>query len=518
MIPLVLLLVTPSYIEFLRDGGPFVPNLLRRLFKQPKSGQEFDVAAAVVDRIPYPVTRDLLAEQVFGNRRHYGCEGISVLISDSKITAPDLWSPRKGNTNQQTKTVSQPSVISFRIEPTNKFSSLLNSGFFPYGVSRTFQLPVANTMFHNERISTLFAARWISAPTVSKSKSKLDSVFVRTKSTELLHQKFNLVDTEDNSMFENSASLNMAIKQITPPQVVAAALGNIVCKLHAGKNPDEEIPASENLEKAVDRAINAETYPNQQVSIWALVTPRECRPNRPVVRNHVLQDMIECGSRLHRVLGGGGGWGAKKGLLALDPAFQYMDDQDEAQQSFGVGKDIDAETVQSLGDIVRPGDVIAFYIQPNSIIPLPKSPNKTPRPLGQIRSRSCLIDAYSSIHIGTLPSSTETLPSCDAASDGIHQVSDFIFAKEHFGMLSEHGMSLKIEKYGLPESPEPFGSVVTTKVDPPFSWFSTVRVYRNPKILKYSNPELQKSIIGIGKTSLNGLERRDYRARGSRGR
>ena len=430
---------------------------------------------AVVDRIPYPMVKTSSAEKVFGHRRRYGCEGISVLISDSESTAPDLWSSRKRNNNQQ-PTISEPSVISLKFETNDEVPSSTEEYPLSFDISRTFQLPLANTLFRNGRISTLFAARWISVPA---SNPSLDFVFARTELTELSQQTFNLKDTR-NKFNNDVVDLVIKLKQITPPQVVSAALGNIVRKITKGENLDEEIPASKQLEKAVGRLLRDDSYPNQQKSIWALVTPRECRTDRPAVITQRLQDKIERGSRLHRVLSGGGGWGAKEGLLALDPAIQYANDQDETQQGFGDGEDMDAERPQSLRNIVKPGDVITFYVQGKSQERGPKTKIKTKRQLRKGFANSWNINIFPSIHIGTIPSITETISCSNDAADEVLEPSKFIFIRRHFGMLSERGMSLKVD-VGPPGSAEPSGSVVTTKIDPPFSFFSTARTSLSPR-------------------------------------
>lgn len=438
---------------------------------------------AVVDRIPYPMVKLSSARKIFGLQRRYGCEGISALISDSESTAPDLWSPRKRNNNQQS-TVSEPSVISLKFKTNDGGPSSTEKNPSSCDISRTFQLPLANTLFQNGRISTLFAARWISVPAFNPS---LDFVFVRTELTELSQQTFNLKDARNNLDYD-LVDLVIKLKQLTLPRVVSAALGNIVRKITKGENLDEEVPASEHLEKSVGRLLSNGLYPNQPTLIWALVTPRECRTDRPAVITQRLQDKIERGSRLHRVLSGGGGWGAKEGLLALDPAIQYANDQDETQQGLGDGEDMDAERAQSLRNIVKPGDIITFYTQGQSPIRVGKPRIKTKRRLRKGFANSWNINIFPSIHIGTISSPTETVSCFNDAADEVSEPSEFIFIRSHFGMLSERGMSLKVD-VGPSGSAEPFGPVVTTKIDPPFSFYSTARVGLNPRDWLFARPE-----------------------------
>lgn len=450
-IPLLLLLVTPSYIRFLNDDSRFIPNLLRQSFDSLKHRQNFDVVVAVVDQIPYPSIPKNSAEEVFGDWLCHGCEGISAMFMDSESAAPDLWSHKK-NLRQKPMTATQLSVLSFQIEDISKNSpSSLH-------VFRTFQLPVANTLFHNERISTLFATRWILDFT-----SRTSSEFVCADKIELPYQNFKL-----NA---HSHLLSVPLRPITPPRVVAAALGNIVRQMFVDQISKEKMAASRDLEEAIGQLFKSGDISAPQVVIWALVTPQEYRIDQPMTRNYQLQDKIGRGSRLHRVLSSGGGWGAKKDLLALDPVSQYLGHRDETQKITEDHGDINAGSAQALGEIVKPGDVITFYIQQH-----PKEHRTISTLNPQLhQDRSWIVDVTPSIHFGTLPSNVE-------ASANTHQSFDFVLVKNHFGMLSESGMGLKIEKSSQIEPAEPFSEVVTTKVDPPFSYFSTADVGVIPKV------------------------------------
>ena len=426
----------------------------------PESGQKFDVATAVVDLIPYPLTNEFSAREI-RNRDRYGCEGISIMVLDAETAAPDIWSSTKQADSQRSVTVSQP-VISFKIEyrNINKPSSSRKTESELSKTSLTIQLPIANTLFQNGRTSTMFAMRWTLVP---RTESKLD--FVCNEKIELSHQMFTLIDLSPRNKLQSQLFID--IKQITPPRVVAAAFGNIVRKVFKGKDPEEEMPASKDLQEAVGQLFDAQNQTKEQVLVWALVTPRERHIDQPVTEMKSLQDMIECGSRLHRVLGGGGGWGAKDGLLALDPRSQYFNDLVEIHKIFSDGEDGNLNMSDALGKIIKPGDVIAFFVQKNP----DNYKERLHHPSEQNWKCWRKVSLVPSIHLGTLPPRSESLSS-DTASEEQLQTFDPVLVRNHFGMLSEHGMSLKVETHPV-ESIEPSSTVVTTKIDVPFSYFST---------------------------------------------
>jgi hypothetical protein len=62
---------------------------------------------------------------------------------------------------------------------------------------------------------------------------------------------------------------------------------------------------------------------------------------------------------------GGGGWGDKKGLLSLDPQTKFLTTDDEDIDSFArsfLGQHSDAEQTSGSGDIISPGDHVAFFV------------------------------------------------------------------------------------------------------------------------------------------------------------
>ncbi|RPB28717.1 hypothetical protein L211DRAFT_404914 [Terfezia boudieri ATCC MYA-4762] len=108
---------------------------------------------------------------------------------------------------------------------------------------------------------------------------------------------------------------------LTAPRQVLHCAGNILRELSLPEDPNTGIPASRELESAVDRFLteNPQVLAGRKLDIFALITPPGCEyPQRD--RNGGIDPWdLQSGQKLRRVLGGGGGWGKKMGLLSIDP-------------------------------------------------------------------------------------------------------------------------------------------------------------------------------------------------------
>ena len=213
--------------------------------------------------------------------------------------------------------------------------------------SHLFQLPVANTLFHNGEASTMFAERWVSGACRILEETNPVIRAIRTKRVALPQQLLHL------SHFSPRLRLETSFISITSTKTVAAATGNIIRQLHHGLEyrSNRNRSASREPEEVISRKIESDINLLKKLAIWALVTPRENRiPWLRVWPEH-LQSFVESGSRIHKVLSSGGGWGPKEGLLALDPDFDHNSHGYEPSGDFG-GNGFFLETVK-VGDAVR---------------------------------------------------------------------------------------------------------------------------------------------------------------------
>ncbi len=444
-----MLLVTPAHIQLLDDGSTFIPSLLRLAVETIKPWQEFDLLAAVIDRIPQP--RSTTPHRLQGShatvvdslprtRVEDGFEGISVAVLDSEVAAPDLWSPRKISNERETMTIQQRCTLSFSLPPSPGVRTQLSDKSVSQPlVKRMLQLPVANTLFQNGKTSTLFAQRWN-----LQFGEESTSGHVSSDKTSLPQQT-----VEMGALFANEGTrlhldhlVHSHLVPITPARTIAAAVGNIVRKISGDHASAEAIPASEELERAISTAIQQGQIPAQQAGVWALVRPqRYAALDKAAQLEGTVRDIIQyailSGGRLHKVLSGGGGWGEKHGLLALDPDSDYSHHRQEFESSFGEDQDVEAEKREVLGEVAKPGDTITFYVYKS---PSDADPANLHTPVFWNSNQP----ATTNLIFGSLPSTMDTMPEADTTEAKAHIQSELMVERNHFGMLSEQGMSLEV--------------------------------------------------------------------------
>ena len=444
-----MLLVTPAHFRLLDDGSTFITSLLGLVLEATKPWQDVDLLAAVIDGIPHgrSVTpyklRGTNAAQVSSLpkiRMEDGFQGISVAVLDSEAAAPDLWSPREPSNERKEMTIQQGCTLSFSLPPNPGISSRMSEESVSQPlVKRVLQLPVANTLFQNGKTSTLFAQRWNfntsnqSTPEYSSSKK----VWLRQQTIQM-----GSVFADEGMRLQLDHLVHSDLVRITPARTITAAVGNIVRKISGGDTSAEAAPASEELERAISSAIQQGQIPAQQVGVWALIRSKNYTALDKADRPHAairdtIQYAIFTGGRLHKVLSGGGGWGEKRGLLALDPDSGYSQSDRAFEPSFGDNQLLKAGKSEALRDVAEPGDTITFYVyksidDSDPVYNLPSS----------LRTNNQA--AAATIVFGSLPSTMDTIPEVDHTGETARSQSELILETNHFGMLSEQGMSLEV--------------------------------------------------------------------------
>ena len=447
--PLVVLLVTPAHIQLLDDDSTFIPSLLRLVVETTKPRQDFDLVAAVIDRIPQPrsttpyrlrSSHAAVVDFLPRTQMEDGYEGVSVAVLDSEAAAPDLWLPRKTSNERETMTIQQRCTLSFSLPPSPGVRTQLSDKSVSQPlVKRMLQLPVANTLFQNGKTSTLFAQRWS-----LHSSGESTSDHVSSKKTWLPQQivEMGAVFADEGMRLQFDHLVHSHLVPITPARTITAAVGNIVRKISGGDVSAEPVPASEELERAISTAIQQGQIPAQQAGVWALIRPQRYAALDKAAQlqgdvRDVIQYAILSGGRLHQVLSGGGGWGEKHGLLALDPDSDYSHHHRAFEPSFGDDQDLEAENREALGEVAKPGDTITFYVY--------KSPSFADTAnLQTPESWNSNQPAATNLIFGSLPSTMNTMPEVDTTEAEAHAQSELIVQESHFGMLSEQGMSLEV--------------------------------------------------------------------------
>lgn len=460
-IPLLAILLTPAHIGLLNATTEFIPNVIRDTFKSLRDGQKIDVLAAVVDRIPYPMavrpanwTDDQPSAEPAptGTQIEDGSEGISFAVLDSETAAPDLWSGWAEVNQLETVPLQQRCTLSFAFPPT-----AIPVPVFPDGENRTqplasrvLQLPVANTLFKNGKLPTLTVQRWKSRGSI-KSSCTLSC----TQKAKLSQQTLRLTGLFSDQSTGLNQSLHSHLIPITPTRTITAAIGNIIRRISVNGTSNEGVPASEELEQAISAAIKDGRMPAEQAGIWALVkppnysSPAQSGGDIGGAETNEIQQAVMTGCQLHKVLSGGGGWGEKRGLLALDPDYGYHRSQQGFVPSDWVEKGVEPGSMQSFGELVNPGDTVRFFIY------------RSPQILGSTSEVAPKHDSATnlkslSLKFGSLPSNTDAMPNVPINETDSSSQPSCMAIRHHFGMLSEQGMSLEVSVIHFPSAVRPY--------------------------------------------------------------
>ena len=439
-----MILVTPAHLSLLEDGNAFIPDLLRQEVELSQPGQVFDVMAAVVDRIPHlhaPTEENRsrngvsLSYSSAGATTRDGSEGVSVAILDSSSAAPGLWATQQDSPERETMSIQQRCTLTFTIPSSTRANTEVQKLVGQDLASRMLQLPVANTVFQNGRTATLFAQRWI-----LQQQHHSNALLVPDQKVWIPQQALDLNGLAKETSVDQS--LHSDLIPITPPRTIKAAIGNIIRRVSAAGSPEAITPASNELERAISKGFKNGSIPDQPAEVWALVKPKgyaphmSCETVKASPELDGLHKALLSGCRLHKVLSGGGGWGEKQGLLALDPDSDYSPSQQAFQSSIGDEQDTEAEKLQTLGEVVKPGDIVTFYARNPSLA------QTNTFVLGPyLGAHSSLAPLY--LMFGSLPSTMDAMPD-QLPTNIASEESDCVILEGCFGMLSEQGMSLTV--------------------------------------------------------------------------
>ncbi|GAO13828.1 hypothetical protein UVI_02004510 [Ustilaginoidea virens] len=289
-------MATPTLFKHVND--PAFTLELAKLLSAAAETRHFHLLCAIVDCIaPAP------GEPV-------PAPGVSVLRGELHSLMPRLWQP-------------EPPLRAFDKDSVAAVTFRAGSSLQT--------LPLARTTFLNSRPSTLLAGRF----DVSGGSPRLKQAMHKQ------WQQVNVWSADPGVGPDTGMGLWAPLSPVTRPRRIVDSFGNIVRGVDVEGKPT---PASTELEDAINRihghrlAAEASAGP---MGVWALVSPASSRQRlgdpddapdpeatldgKAASREDVestaayLQSQHRAGCRLFQVLSGGGGWGAKKGLLSLDP-------------------------------------------------------------------------------------------------------------------------------------------------------------------------------------------------------
>lgn len=228
---------------------------------------------------------------------------------------------------------------------------------------------LAQTVFRNGRDRTLLGMRW-TRDEATKSYV-LDSYHDLSTCSIIAPVR------------ETHSAVNVPFHPVTQRRRVISSMGNILRQVSKSPNGHGDlntgIPASSELEKELPRYVTERGIPHQRVSVWALVEPAS---SSTVTTQQNIQSSLSNGSKIHRVVSGGGGWGKKQGLLSLDPEVTFgaasrsreisldelftssaetepafTNDLPDFLEGLGLGGNI-----AQLSQVATPGDHIQFFV------------------------------------------------------------------------------------------------------------------------------------------------------------
>ncbi|KAI1002450.1 hypothetical protein K3495_g5752 [Podosphaera aphanis] len=405
----LVILATPSHVSWLEPSS--IQSLLKgiKLSNLNRTQYEIDVIGACVDGLPPHI------KQERSEHEESDLQGLSILYGSAITSAQELWPTSELSTDSK-----ELSSLIFQHKCDKSLSS-------SYKVT----VPLANTIFTNGRRSTLLISRW------RKTEESVNSIRASSHRDSV---SINLLTSQTDYF------LKIPVSPLTLPRLIESGLGNIVRSLNIdGK---KKIPASQELEAAVMQAHKSKSLPTDH-SVWALIIPshidsEEIRkvslaPGCDTKAYITVGNLLKKGAKLCRVVSGGGGWGPKQGLLALDPEIMFRESTASPFDNFETNDSGDEKKKAGLQDLVSKGAFIQFFHMEND------------QSFDSKHKKAFLGNQFI---LGTLPNSDENQLLCSN--------SDSILIPERFGCVSRNGMFLNSTLGG------------STKIDIPYSFIQII--------------------------------------------
>ncbi|EAA29188.3 hypothetical protein GE21DRAFT_1582 [Neurospora crassa] len=448
----LVILASLRYFQEVQCAHTFLFNTVNELFPRTEVGplkdsevlkDRLNVVTAVVDKIP------LWQVPGYAPNATLASEGFSIICGQSEHLLPGLWDNSdfswsnmrnetdplflermyrrlkvapKGNANVEKPmpySSGPPPVLEFRINP-------LRDDNRPVQVA----LPLANTSYATstaaQQRGTTPHVLEVSAWARSPEKQKLRPIHVEANTrTHVTIQTTSLKQPWPSELW-------FQLLPITYPRKIVSGLGNILKQVEID---GESAPASKELEDVIPKLLSMRasshrplkhTSDSHFVKVWALVIPDEVyqkyanfQPPLDLAMqlpspfdfeqastadekrlagrcSKALQGLLVAGCHLREILSGGGGWGAKQGLLSLDPqdrdhyrktptTSSSKDRENNEAEEEDDGDDMEGlerflrtlRGEQNVGDIASPGSWVQFFVAPAHLERLPWDASKS---------------------------------------------------------------------------------------------------------------------------------------------
>jgi hypothetical protein len=388
-------LTTPLFAPSLSNDRQWLIAILNQLYEAvPKLEFNLRVGVAVVDALPTPkhVSQEDCLPYSKPLLPRSGFDGLAYIFGDSSLFKD--FSPVKPTENKT-------ATISLTLQHPRQDKS------YAYEI----HVPLANTTFvvGHDAVSMVVD---FEKPTGQPFR-EISSVETRNITVSWPYP------FHSGGPYDGNIVLSAPLFPLTVPRKILAGMGNIVRQISGSETNTSAVPASSELEAAVTSFFETTRLPQSPISAWALVTPAEMHESHNAninllssgiskslqtfwkssasVPDSDFLPLLERGARLHRVLSGGGGWGQKAGLLALDPFTHFSGYESDQQSHFSNDPDSTSFGETILDDTARVGDYIQFFISR-------AEGAKVEPDFGHSRSR------FWSLHVGTIPSTIDQVP------------------------------------------------------------------------------------------------------------
>ncbi|KAF2462150.1 hypothetical protein BDY21DRAFT_8070 [Lineolata rhizophorae] len=492
----LVLLATRSFGPWIcKESGSFLPDVIRRLYPNDIADQErtfeYKILSAIVDRLSLPTPQDhwlyktlpTSLAQFQSIAPSVGLEGVAILATSN----PDLVSSMS---DAPASHVAMPGPSPWDKDSRNSGKFFFFTGAGVYGndtycstsLVHKVAVPLASTYMETGRPWEMQITH-VRKPSNSSDLRISSQKDVRLATLDLQRQL-------DQSCYSALplVSLSSHLVPLTVPRKIESNMGNVVRNLSRTRDthsaaetrvnePMEEsnrleiMPASNELESSLTNYFTTLKIEPRVTSVWAVVMDEESAKSAELsttegdlphlwgqdvyARDPVdIQKLLDRGAVLHRVVGGGGGWGRTAGLLALDPiSFEASRDPQGANTSTGFMEN-DSK--------IKPGNYIQFFTTTSAC----ESPDCQRRPSVSGLRPSDLFSISQVSHVeDSEPDTTTSEPSLDfprihvlhnyfgVASEGPLAKATKVPTQEagdgswHFSLVDVPGASIRIQGF-----------------------------------------------------------------------
>ena len=456
------LFITPTLAHWFEPSHPFLKLAVDKIWA--KVAVQPELECAVVDALPDPRLPAMLNGQnplpglPWSEMGHEGaCLRISNPFEKNFKSHGQFLSTATGSDQQS-------GMIHFDFRAEQSFG-IRDASLTATNVI----LPAANTLFVNGRSSIMFYTSWAKAD---------DGTPTHTLKT---RRNVKQLHVHQGSLFRPHGGFTFPHVQLTPARRIVSSMGNVLKQVQADAGlplipafmgstlvhrPGEPFSASMELEALVPmlhgRLQREDSSQDTAPQVFAVIIPARLQ-DVCIPRYYSMDRQLSEGASLHKVTGGGGGWGSRQGMLSLEPAIDFRLSTPSIPQ-FDISN-LETGTRAEKDELLAPGNLIIFYATHPSFTRDRRIPSESLQALGGKIYKQTTLGVTTGINTITPPaynhddSSDISLiheeqqqqqpppsplpPSNQVQSQSQSQI---IRVEGFFGMLSEGGMALEKRK------------------------------------------------------------------------